>query len=483
MSATNVRRTIDLALSSLALDVIQGRTTGVPDARVPHTELLLLEVEGARLLEERSASRGGSRLPTPVDTGSLLVTTNTLRFQGESQTKTWRWTRVTDIVASGNDVMIDVSSRAARAGVRLASGQRAAVLAMIEWNVSRSIGRTSQRPASELKRRIARLETHLNQVPLEREGRPSDGVVDTDRAAAELFIAEPPLPGTPAPRRDSERDRSQSAAVPTEAPFRVGFHGPSIDHDEAAIPGDRRIHVARKLRTLRRIASTAATFAVIAGFAWAQHQSDIPNEQVPQHAAGPVANTTAKTQADAAGPRKSATPDAIPAAPVSPTAAALPGAHGPAGRYEGQVVITEDYSNLSDDGTVDSHVGEELYMAVLVSDECDSAPIGGTCIVRLSDPYFDPIGKEIDIEYRATRTKSAELRIHEAVVDECAPLDNEPPGHASSAVDWRLVRVEMEGEPAVLMYTFTWDTTDDTDNDCDARFHTQGSLPTVGLDD
>lgn len=69
------------------------------------------------LLEPRVPYRGASPIPTRVETGTLLVTTQRLLFQGDVRTCEWNFARFLRVNANHDQVLISVSNRQTVKGV------------------------------------------------------------------------------------------------------------------------------------------------------------------------------------------------------------------------------------------------------------------------------------------------------------------------------------------------------------------------------
>jgi hypothetical protein len=119
------------------LDAVLERLSATPsgelDPRVKPKERLLAEFPGSELMEPRSAYRGGPKVPTPVDTGTVFVTDLTVRIQGSNKNVEWRYDRMLDRRFVDGAVIFAVSNRQLISGVRAPLSGEPALQTAVEW--------------------------------------------------------------------------------------------------------------------------------------------------------------------------------------------------------------------------------------------------------------------------------------------------------------------------------------------------------------
>lgn len=106
---------------------------GIRSPAVPAKQRLLLEMAPARLIEPRSESRGGPKVPTAVGTGHLLITDTELVFVGTDRSVKWQYGKVLDVHAGKDFVTFRVANRQLISGVSVGSARQPALLLALRW--------------------------------------------------------------------------------------------------------------------------------------------------------------------------------------------------------------------------------------------------------------------------------------------------------------------------------------------------------------
>lgn len=73
--------------------------------------------EDVQLAEMRSESRGGRKIPKAVDYGTLTISEESARFEGEKYRREWKFENATGHVRADDYLMIEVSNRQATSGI------------------------------------------------------------------------------------------------------------------------------------------------------------------------------------------------------------------------------------------------------------------------------------------------------------------------------------------------------------------------------
>lgn len=307
------------------VEVMTGAALPVHDARLPGSEQALVQLQPVGLVEMRSASRGGERVPTVVERGELIFTERALRYFGEKREKVWRWNQVTDLDFFDSACLIDVSSRVALAGVKMTRADAFGGLALIGWMADRAQGRDGQGHLDAVRTRLARLTEREVLATREVRSRPARPV--GSRSKTDAFTV-------------------QGAAVAVLVAVLAFLVAGALTDNAPAESG--------------MVPTTSDTTATAA------------SERLPSREESP--------------PEPSASPPPSVPPSTSPTPSPSSVIASVSGTYSGNVEVTEDWANETD-GVEYSAVGESFPMSVTISDQCDSAArSGGSCSVRIDDP-------------------------------------------------------------------------------------------------
>lgn len=130
-----------LAVCNRVLALMENHPQGQPEPSLPsRSERLLVSISHVSLVEPRAISRGGQRVPTPVDTGKLWLTTRAVRFYGSTKSVEWRLDRIVDVQQAGNDTLFSVTNRQTVSGIRTPSSSTPAFRAALLWAASLASG-------------------------------------------------------------------------------------------------------------------------------------------------------------------------------------------------------------------------------------------------------------------------------------------------------------------------------------------------------
>lgn len=313
----------EVATLRAVIEVMTGAAIPFHDARLPGSEQALFQLRPVGLVEMRSASRGGDRVPTVVEHGDLVFTERALRYFGAKREKVWRWKQVTDLDLFDSGCLIDVSSRAALAGVKLARADAAGAGALIAWMTERAQGGDGSAHLDAVRRRLARL-------------------TEAGASASREAPSRGARPASPRSRADALTVQRAAVAVLVAV---LAFLVAGALGDDAP----------KEISTAPTTSDTTATAA--------SEPSPTREESAPEPS-----------------PTPSPTPSASPTPSPSPVIASV------SGTYSGEVEVTEDWANETD-GVEYTTVGETFPISVTISDMCDSAArSGGSCTVRVDDP-------------------------------------------------------------------------------------------------
>lgn len=114
---------------------IRDNLTGIEGDHVAKGHRLLWQLSDANLIEPRSARRGGPKVPTVVDRGTVFVTDKAVQFRSESRRVEWRFDRMLDANRGEDFITFHVSNRQLVSGVGSSIPRWQSLILGIRWGM------------------------------------------------------------------------------------------------------------------------------------------------------------------------------------------------------------------------------------------------------------------------------------------------------------------------------------------------------------
>lgn len=177
---------------------------GRPDRAVPATERLLASFEGFSLVEPRSVRRGGPRVQTRVDEGTVLITDRAVRFSGTQKSVEWRLDKILKMTVGADYMVFSVSNRQLVSGFAADALDLELVGLVVDWAAQLVDGGEVSAIRQELELYAERLENLLVPLPVPLVVPGGDNCAPV---TASGMSAAPTTASTPLPVEQSEVDQ------------------------------------------------------------------------------------------------------------------------------------------------------------------------------------------------------------------------------------------------------------------------------------
>jgi hypothetical protein len=122
-----------LDVSRKLLQLLEVQPYGRLEPTLTTSERLLTSFAGVALVEPRSVSRGGPRVPRSVDSGDVWITSRGIRYHGTAKSVEWRFDRIVKKSPTSDLVTFTVTNRKTISGLQPRSGVLAPLLRAVEW--------------------------------------------------------------------------------------------------------------------------------------------------------------------------------------------------------------------------------------------------------------------------------------------------------------------------------------------------------------
>lgn len=138
-------------------ELMRRHPKGRPDPAVPAKEALLASFEHVSLVEPRLSYRGGPRLQTPIDRGTVWVTDAAIRYRSDVKSVTWRFDKMLEAKHETGLMTFPVSNRKLVSGIALPTNVEPAFVNAVWWGRSLYNGEDSANVRRELQSTIDEL--------------------------------------------------------------------------------------------------------------------------------------------------------------------------------------------------------------------------------------------------------------------------------------------------------------------------------------